>query len=336
MTTLSEPSVVTIGGGHGQSNLLAALRTLRCDITAVVSVADDGGCSGQLRRELGMPPPGDLRRCLSTLAADRALAERFELRLFEPGLEGRSAGNLALSEAFLEFGSLQKAVDWAARLLQCEGRVVPVAETPGVLVVYDLLDGRLEGESHVAEASTAPIAAMVHGPAQTNPVALEAISAADVVLLGPGSFFTSTIATITTGTVAEALVASRARKVLITNLTDEGYQTTGFSELDYARILRDHLVIASVGGAIDLAVLHHAQGPDTTRTLADGTTAYGACVAYPGSATHDPALLAGALARRFGWPARDRAIEAPPSHDSRSASFERYLKAATSHRPSHR
>jgi uncharacterized cofD-like protein len=333
MTPPPIPRIVTIGGGHGQANLLAALRKVRCEVTAVVSVADDGGCSGKLRTELGMPPPGDLRRCLSTLAADRELADRFELRLFEPGLEGRCAGNLVLSTAFLEFGSLQRAVDWAAALLHCEGRVVPVAETPGVLVVYDLRDGRMEGETHVAKASTAPIAAMVHGPSTTNPVALDAIRSADFVLLGPGSFFTSTIATVTTGTVAEALVASQCPKVLITNLTDEGFQTTGFSDVDYARILRDHLLIASMGGSMDLSVLHHVDGPDQTSTLADGTTAYGARVALPGSSSHDPDLLAGALCRRFGWEPRASSPPAPPSHDSRAASFEQYLKAATKHRP---
>lgn len=327
------PRVVTFGGGHGQANLLAALRRLQCEVTAVVSVADDGGCSGLLRRELGMPPPGDLRRCLSMLAADRELAARFELRLFEPGVEGRSAGNLAIAEAFLEFGSLQKAVDWAAGLLRCEGRVVPVAETPGVLVVYDLLDGRLEGESHVARVSTAPIAAMVHGPTQTNPVALDAIATADTVLLGPGSFFTSTIATVTTCTVAEALVACPARKVLITNLTDEGFQTAGFSDLDYARILRDHLLIASVGGAMELEVLHNVTGADVTSTLADGTRAYGAQVARQGAVVHDPELLAGALARTFGWAPRSARADAAPVDETRSASFERYLKAATTHRP---
>ncbi len=335
MCTQPIPRVVTIGGGHGQANLLAALRRLQCEVTAVVSIADDGGCSGKLRHELGMPPPGDLRRCLSTLAQDRELAARFELRLFEPGLEGRSAGNLALSEAFLEFGSLQKAVDWAADLLHCVGRVVPVAETPGVLVVYDLLDGRLEGETHVAQVSTAPIAAMVHGPTQTNPAALDAIAAADAVLLGPGSFFTSTIATVTTGTVAEAIVACRAEKLLITNLTDEGFQTTGFSELDYVRILRDHLLIASIGGWVDLTILHNTPpGPDRISSLADGTPARGAEVAHPGSAVHDPGLLAGALSRRFGWAPRATEPSVPSSHERRSASFERYLEAATSHRPS--
>ncbi len=329
MTGSTAPRVVTIGGGHGQANVLAALKRLRCEVTAVVSVADDGGCSGKLRQELGMPPPGDLRRCLSVLATDAELARRFELRLFEPGLEGRSAGNLALSAAFLELGSLQKAVDWAAELLRCEGRVVPVAETPGVLVAYDLLDGRIEGETHIAKTSTAPIAAMVHGPNQTNPVALEAIAAADWILLGPGSFFTSTIATITTGTVADALVAASARKLLITNLTDEGFQTQGLGDRDYVRILRDHLSIASLGGVVDLAVLRHVSHSNEQSFLADGTSAYGSPVALEGASSHDPELLSDALRLWLGWVPRDDAPVSLRSQETRNALFDRFLRAAS-------
>src|SRR5690606_13894478 len=99
MLEMPETRVVTLGGGHGQAALLTALTELRCEITAFVNVADDGGCSGKLRRELGMPPPGDIRRCLTALARDRRLAERFEVRLKG---DDRSAGNLALSEAYAE------------------------------------------------------------------------------------------------------------------------------------------------------------------------------------------------------------------------------------------
>src|SRR5690606_41624808 len=93
------PGVVVLGGGHGQAVVLTALRQLHCEITAVISVADDGGCSGKLRQELGMPPPGDVRRCLSALAKTPELARSFELRLEKPGYEGRSAGNLQLAAA---------------------------------------------------------------------------------------------------------------------------------------------------------------------------------------------------------------------------------------------
>ena len=329
MAEQREPKVVTIGGGHGQAALLAALRRLHCEITAIVSVADDGGCSGRLRQDLGMPPPGDLRRCLSTLATDQELAEKFELRLIEPGREGRSAGNLALSDAYREYGSLQKAVDWAADLLRCVGRVVPVAETAGVLVVYDLRNGRVEGESH-AETASSPMAAMVHGPTQTNPIAFQAIRDADLILLGPGSFFTSTLATITTANVAEALVHARAPKILIANLAEEGQQTRGFVVEDYVRMLRDHLTIASVGGDAELSVLTHAEGFEELGVLRDGTPYYAAAVAQPGEQVHEPTLLAAALARHVGLVMREPGGTLPPptSRFARSAAFQARLDAA--------
>ncbi|MGE3669721.1 MAG: 2-phospho-L-lactate transferase CofD family protein, partial [Polyangiaceae bacterium] len=198
------PHVVTLGGGHGQAVVLQALRRLECEITAVISVADDGGCSGKLRQELGMPPPGDLRRCLSALAKSPELARRFELRLEEPGFEGRSAGNLALAGVFRETGSLQQAVDWAAERLACVGRVVPVSESPGVLVVYDAELGRVEGESNVERRDAVPMVAAVHGALRANPLAIEAIARADLLLMGPGSFYTSTLGAITTGEVAQS------------------------------------------------------------------------------------------------------------------------------------
>jgi uncharacterized cofD-like protein len=328
MDANDRPKVVTIGGGHGQATLLSALRPLPCEITAIVSVADDGGCSGKLRRDLGMPPPGDLRRCLSTLARDRSLAEKFELRLFEPGQEGRSAGNLALSEAFREYGSLQKAVDWAADLLHCAGRVVPVAESPGVLVVYDLCDGRIEGETHVEHVSS-PMAAMVHGPTQTNPIAFAAMRDADYILMGPGSFFTSTLATVTTANVAESLVQARAPKVLIANLTDEGEQTKGFVVQDYVRLLRDHLTIASIGGDVELSVLMHGDQSDEVSVLPDGTPCMVARVALPGEKVHDPVLLSGALVRLLGLPPRVQPGSIPPpSSDAGVKAFQERLTAA--------
>jgi uncharacterized cofD-like protein len=328
MREAKSPRVVTIGGGHGQAALLSSLRPLECDPTAIVSVADDGGCSGQLRRELGMPPPGDLRRCLSTLARDAELAERFELRLIGPGQEGRSAGNLALSAAFRELGSLQMAVDWAAALLQCKGRVVPVAESPGQLVMYDRRDGRVEGETEIERASSAPMVVMVHGPTQTNPVAVDAIRMADLILLGPGSFFTSVLATITTANVAEALIEANARKVLIANLAPEGGQTAGYAIDDYVRMLRDHLTIASVGGNAEIAVLEHVDGVDAKRTLLDGTPCMCARIAVPGGEVHDPALLSAAIARHLGLRRRPAESVRPPSSEDRSAAFEARLESA--------
>lgn len=322
MDAASSPRVVTLGGGHGQSAVLAALRELDCSITALIAIADDGGCSGQLRRELGMPPPGDLRRCLTALAGNRALAKRFDLRLFEEGAEGRSAGNLALAAAYQQHGSLQKAVDWAAELLRCRGRVVPVAESPGVLAVYDLERGRVEGESNVERSGAVPMVAIVDGPTQTNPVALEAIAAADLLLIGPGSFYTSTLSAVATADMPGAICAARARRVLITNLTSEGEQTRGFGDEDYVRVLRDHLVIGSLGESVPIEVLRHTDGADERGLLADGTRYLATRLAQPGTRQHDPELLADAFARYLGLEPREgRASFVPP------ATLEAYERA---------
>lgn len=318
--------VVTIGGGHGQAAVLAALASLDCDIVAIVSVADDGGCSGLLRRELGMAPPGDVRRCLTALARDRELAKRFESRLRDNGFENRCAGNLALCGAYHAFGSLQRAVDWAALALGCVGRVVPAAELPGLLMVYDRSGGPLAGETTIAHASRAPLAAMVHGPGVTNPAAIEAIVQAHYIFIGPGSFITSTLATLTTGDIAEAIVASRACRVLLTNLAPEGDQTAGFHTIDYARMVRDHITIASIGGAAELQVLAHRDGPPCSFRLADGTMAYAARLALPGSRVHAPRLTAAALRQRFGFSKRPHM---PPIAGDlmawHHATFERFL-----------
>ncbi|MCG8425047.1 MAG: 2-phospho-L-lactate transferase CofD family protein [Proteobacteria bacterium] len=311
--------VVTIGGGHGQAALLAALLRLDCTVTAVVSVADDGGCSGKLRSELGMAPPGDLRRCLSTLAADRALAGQFEARLDEPGMEGRSAGNLVLAEAYREMGSLQAAVDWAAALLRCRGRVVAAAEDPAVLAVYDRENGEVEGETTVAEKSQMPLVVGVRGPAVANPAAIEAIEAADIVLIGPGSFVTSVLATLGTADLARAFVRARGQCVLVANLRPEGQLLQGFEIADYVRLVRDHITIYSSGHRVSLAVLVDQPGGHSRSRLADGTPRLASPLAAPGTHIHDPARLALSLTEHLGLIARPNAAVAPDAeHENRS------------------
>jgi uncharacterized cofD-like protein len=323
------PRVVTLGGGHGQAALLSALTNLRCEITAIVSVADDGGCSGQLRRELGMPPPGDLRRCLTTLARDRRLAERFEVRLTDAPHASRSAGNLALSQAYVELGGLQAAVDWAADLLQCRGRVVPVAEVAGELEIYDMVAGALQGETTVDAESAAPVVAIVHGPERANPAAVAAVKAADLIFMGPGSFITSTLATLTTAEVAEAIVEASATRVMMHNLGEERGLTRGFSLEDHVRLLRDHLVIKSGELDFDFAVLRHDESGGMSRNeLGDGTVELTAPLAPAGEREHDAELVARALYHHFGLAPREaRSTPPPPASEARRA-FEAHVARA--------
>lgn len=321
---------MTIGGGHGQAVLLEALAPLDCDLTAVVSVADDGGCSGQLRERFGIPPPGDVRRCLSTLARDRPLARRFEERLphgGDPLLH--SAGNLVLLEAYLRLGSFQQAVDWAAELLRCRGRVVPVAEVPARLATYDRWAGLLEGETNIAARSSAPMVAAVHGADQANLHARRAIEDADWLLFGPGSFVTSLLAAVTTGGIATAIVTSPARRLLVHNLAAERGQTDELSLDDYVRLLRDHLVINSGEDGFSLDVLEHIDGQEPReRTLQSGTRVFGQQLASRRDRSiHDPDRLREVLRHLCSLSSRGPSESAPPRPDA-TETFDEYLESA--------
>jgi uncharacterized cofD-like protein len=324
--------VVTMGGGHGQAALLTALCQLECEITAIVSVADDGGCSGELRRELGMPPPGDLRRCLTALARDRSLAERFEVRLAIGEQLERSAGNLALSEAFAETGSLQQAVDWAAEILCCRGRVVPVAETEGVLAVYDMARGAVEGETNVDKVAAMPMVAVVHGPEHSNPVATDAIGSADLILMGPGSFVTSTLATLTTAQIANAVARSSAQKVFLANIAEEGDAGRSLGLADQVRLLRDHLVIGS-GEVVPFSVLGHVDADGvgdafSMSELEDGTVQMRAPLASPAARVHDADRLSAALVHHLRLQRKARTSITPAPRPELEAAFEAHVERA--------
>jgi len=311
---MAGPRVVTIGGGHGQAVLVTALARLRCEVTALVSVADDGGCSGRLREEMGMPPPGDIRRCLLALSPRPELVARFDERLPEevsaladPQV-ARSAGNLVLAEMFLRLGGLQRAVDWAAELLGCVGRVVPLAETAGILQAYDQARGPLSGESTIERESVQAIVVNVDGPEEANPEAKRALAAADLVFIGPGSFLGSTLAALTTGDVASSVVATQGRRVLVQNLGREAGTTIPIEE--HERILHDHLVIKSGGQIPSLDVLVHGDERGA-RTRPDGSTEYVAFLRREGENAHRAEHLADAIAAHFGLEASGRLSHTP-------------------------
>jgi uncharacterized cofD-like protein len=307
------PRVVTLGGGHGQAALLAALAGLECDVTAIVSIADDGGCSGRLREELGMPPPGDLRRCLVSLAREHEIAARFEERLRGGDEDGRCVGNLVLAELTQELGGLQRAVDWAAALLGCVGRVVPAAETAGVLTVWDRHHGPLAGESLIELASEAPLVAVVEGPDEASPDARRAIDDADWIFIGPGSFIGSTLAVLVTGDVAGHVARARGRRVLVRNIAPEHMRTALDEplEVDHERMLVDHLLIANEGEPATIDVLEHHAGGHASTLREDGSRRLCAELADASGRRHDVALLRRALVHHLGL--GPRAASAPTS-----------------------
>jgi len=291
--------------------LLTALSGLACELSAVVSVADDGGCSGKLRRELGVPPPGDVRRCLSTLAKNRAAADLTERRIDAGRALGRCMGNLALAELALDLGSLTKAAVRMGALLGTTGRVLPVADTPGTLAVYDLEHGQLDGESRIEEVSGKAVVAAVHGPDSATPAALEAILDADLLLFGPGSFVGSTLAVLATADVARAVAESSARRVLVRNVArDEQTNVPGAVDFDdHERLFRDHLVIHALGEAVVFDVLADGGAPGST-PRPDGTAELSFPVSDPSGRKHAPERLRDALVHHFGLATRS---DPPPS-----------------------
>lgn len=336
--------VVTIGGGHGQAALVRALVRLRCDVTALVSVADDGGCSGRLREEMGMPPPGDIRRCLLALSTRPKLAARFDERLADDTQDStqsppsshaaplsrsaRSAGNLVLAEMFHRLGGLQLAVDWAARLLGCVGRVLPVAESAGVLRAYDQKKGALSGETNIEKESASMIVVNVEGPDIANPEAKRALSVADLVFIGPGSFVGSTLAALTTGDIASSVVSAPGRRVLVQNIVNEAGATYGIDQ--HERIVGDHLVIKSGGDSVSLDVLSNADAPaHRAEQRSDGSKEYFSPLRRAGEHAHDEDLLTSALSFHFGLEiAASRSLASDAEEADANAVFEKTLAAA--------
>ncbi|MEB3262847.1 MAG: gluconeogenesis factor YvcK family protein, partial [Synechococcus sp.] len=214
------PSIVAIGGGTGLSTLLSGLKRYSSNLTAIVTVADDGGSSGVLRRELGVQPPGDIRNCLAALAREEPLLTRLFQYRFRAGsgLEGHSFGNLFLSALTAITGSLEAAITASSRVLAVQGQVVP-ATTADVRLWAELENGeRIEGESRIGHAPS-PIVRLGCIPERPPalPRAIEAIAHADLIVLGPGSLYTSLLPNLLVPELVAAIARSRAPRLYICN-----------------------------------------------------------------------------------------------------------------------
>ena len=242
------PSIVAIGGGTGLSTLLSGLKRYSSHITAIVTVADDGGSSGVLRRELGVLPPGDIRNCLAALSTEEPLLTRlFQYRFSAgSGLEGHSFGNLFLSALSAITGSLETAITASSRVLAGQGQVVP-ATNADVRLWAELEDGtRIEGESAIGKARS-PIVRMGCLPEKPPalPRALEAIAHADLILLGPGSLYTSLLPNLLVPELVTAIQRSRAPRLYICNLMTQPGETDGLDVSGHLRAIEAQL--ASLG-----------------------------------------------------------------------------------------
>lgn len=234
------PRIVVIGGGTGLSTLLRGLKHYSANITAIVTVADDGGSSGRLRREMGGIPPGDIRNCLTALAdEEKLLTELFQYR-FEgsSGLSGHSFGNLFLSAMNEITGDWEKAIAASSQVLAIRGRVLP-ATLSDVSLWATLSDGRrIEGESNITKArgSITEIGCLPAAP-PALPQAIEAINGADYIVIGPGSLYTSIIPNLLVPELVEAIAARRIPCVYICNIMTEPGETQSYQVSDHIQAI---------------------------------------------------------------------------------------------------
>ena len=309
------PKVAALGGGHGLFASLSALRRVTRQLTAIVTVADDGGSSGKLRRQFGVLPPGDLRMALAALCGDdewgttwsRVVQHRFA---GDSGLGGHAVGNMLIVALWELLGDNVQGLDWVGRLLGAHGRVLPMASVPLDLVAE--VEGADPARPHemstvrgqVASATTTGrvrSVSLIPRDPPACPEALTAILEADWVVLGPGSWFTSVLPHILVPGLAEALIATAARRIVVLNLAAQPGETDGFSPQTHLEVLADHapqlrvdVVLADRGTAGSAAAeLEKAAG------LLGGSLVLADLAMRDGSPRHDPRQLAGAFAQIF-------------------------------------
>lgn len=237
------PRIVAIGGGTGLSTLLQGVKAYTTNLTAVVTVADDGGSSGRLREEFGMLPPGDIRNCLVALAeAGPLMQQLFQYRFAETSaLQGHSFGNLFLTAMTKITGDFERAIQASSRVLAIRGRVIP-STCERVRLVAEHDDGSVTiGESKISLAQH-PVRRIYLEPARPKPTreALSAIREADAIVLGPGSLYTSIIPNLLVDEMAEAIVQSKALKVYVCNVMTQFRETDRFAASDHIRALIGH------------------------------------------------------------------------------------------------
>jgi len=250
----SAPKVVAIGGGTGLSTLLRGLKAHTPHITAIVTVADDGGSSGRLRRDLGVLPPGDFRNCIAALADDEALITKLFQYRFGQGceLDGHSFGNLFITALGAVTGSFERAILEAGRVLAIQGRILP-ATLENVTLVADLREGagpednrpgltRVLGESSIPKAGH-PIERVFIRPedARAYPEAVRAILDAHLIVAGPGSLFTSVLPNLLVGDIRRAVAASSALKLYVCNVATQPGETDGFDVGQHVAALQRHV-----------------------------------------------------------------------------------------------
>tara|TARA_B100001115_G_scaffold143936_1_gene111821 strand:- start:413 stop:1807 length:1395 start_codon:yes stop_codon:yes gene_type:complete len=252
------PNIVAIGGGTGLSTLLKGLKNYSSNITAIVTVSDDGGSSGLLRKQLGVQPPGDIRNCLAALSNEEPILTRlFQYRFADgSGFEGHSFGNLFLSALTTITGSLEKAVQASSKVLSVQGQVIPATGTD-VMLWAELENGeKIFGESLIGK-SKRPISRIGCLPENPSalPTALDAIKEADLIILGPGSLYTSLLPNLLVPEIVESLLKSDAPKIYISNLMTQPGETDGLDVYQHIKSIEKQLSSFGVNSRIFTSIL---------------------------------------------------------------------------------
>ncbi len=284
------PSVVALGGGHGLSASLSALRLMSDRLTAVVTVADDGGSSGRLREELDVLPPGDLRMALAALCDDsewgRTWSAMLQHRFSSSGeLDNHAMGNLLIVALWELLGDPVEGLDWVGRLLGARGRVLPMASVPLVVeadVRHTAVPGEPEapletviGQSKVAvtEGRIEQLRLLPADP-PASPEAVQAVLDADWVVLGPGSWYSSVLVHLLVPALADALHVTKARRCVTLNLSAENGETAGLTAVDHLEALHKHApglridaVLADPSAVEDVAALEAAAASMGARVI---------------------------------------------------------------------
>jgi uncharacterized cofD-like protein len=284
--TVGGPRVVAIGGGHGLSQTLRAVRRYAGEITAIVSVADDGGSSGRLRADFGIPAPGDIRRCIGALLPEPGaspLANALEHR-FETGvLAGHAFGNLLLAALAASTGDFPEAVAEAGRLLGTLGAVLPATAGPVDLKATGAF-GEVDGQVQIMATHGVTMISLVPPDCEPAPGAVRALLEADQVVIGPGSLYTSVLAACCVPALRDAIAVTRAQRVYVANLREQLPETAGYDVAAHVAALERHGVLADVvladPRALRIGVLQGGARMVCAEVGGDGLTA------------HDPTLLA--------------------------------------------
>ena len=310
------PKIVAVGGGTGLSTMLRGLKKYTDRLTAIVTVADDGGGSGVLRRDMGILPPGDVRQCMQALANTEPVMEKLlDYRFPEGQLRGQSFGNLLLAALNGMAGSFEEAVAMMGQVLAISGRVLPVTNTDVQLEAVFENGARVVGESSIFSAKKQQDCRIHHVSLlpehpKALPDALRAIEEADLILLGPGSLYTSVIPNLLVGGVADAIRSSRAQTFYICNIMTQDGETEGYTADDHLEALLRHghegLIDLCLANSApiprELAARYSAEDAELLRIDRERIAQMGIALAeYPllsaagGYARHDPALLARAI-----------------------------------------